>query len=55
MFRVTLKKSYVEMHFDFDEWSDASNFAGDAVLHGDDETVVQLSQHAMIKITTEEE
>lgn len=55
MFRVTLKKSYVEMNFDFDEWNEACNFAGDVVMHGDSETTVQLSQHAMIKITAEEE
>ena len=55
MFRVTLKESYKEFNFDFDEWNDACNFAGDALLHGADEEVeVKLSQRVMIKIGTEE-
>ena len=55
MFRVTIKRSYQDFNFDFDEWNDACNFAGDVLLHGDSDITVQLSQHAMIKITTEEE
>ena len=55
MFRVTIKKSDQDFNFDFDEWNDACNFAGDVILHGDSGITVQLSQHAMIKIKEETE
>lgn len=53
-FRVTIKRSYQEFNFDFDEWKDACNFAGDVLLHGDSDIEVKLSQHAMIQIKTED-
>lgn len=55
MFRVTLKESYKEFNFDFDEWNEACDFAGNALLHIDNpEVKVELSQRVMIKIGTEE-
>ena len=53
MFRVTIKKSYQDFNFDFDEWNDACNFAGDVILHGDGDITVQLSQRTLIQIKTE--
>lgn len=55
MFRVTIKRSYQDFNFDFDEWSDACNFAGDVILHGDSDIVVTLSQRTLVQIKTEEE
>lgn len=54
MFRVTIKKSYQDFNFDFDEWNDACNFAGDVILHGDSDITVQLSQRTLVQIKTED-
>ena len=43
-FVITIKKSYTESKFTFSEWQEAADFAGTAVIHGDDDIVVKLSK-----------
>jgi len=43
MYRITIKKSYYEISFTFEEINEASSFAWDVLEHAEDDIEIKLS------------